>query len=578
MLVVFAANFAMSPDPGKKWITVEDPFAFYAAIAKRVQVQFKIVQALIDRANINREKGNEYQQDVKQAFAFLAQISDENTGTPAALLSGLKTAQVLLKFGANDQKARAHAFNLLQMILNKSAPSEQTINAIALDALAILEEWANRLDNDAINTLIKCFESNPRPTLRFYAGTILSRLYFIHITITVPTGRSTQGEQTIILGLELLKNESESSTAIAWIYHFTLEIAFKLMATQWRDGSSSLSDVQGAKKARDIIISLLQRWGKVLDLKPVVPVISTMLKTIFQKSENRASACIFLYPLLQALSEQSNLPPDLQAPVNNLLGEIYYHGWGVKKDYARAFRYYTATPLVLIDSLYNLALLYYDGHGTPHNMEKAKDIFLEVIQKPIEFPNDIILISDAYAYLLDIFLWRIERNEEYLNIAEELINGYGTWTEKIGHLGVTDAQFAQLHSVLANIHVSQSEIYYRKGDYKKAFEMLQEIAQQNYNPTARILALIKMADMLHLGRGVARSDLQAEEYYKQAYAQTDNPQLQDLALAGLERLEQEEKRITQHEARMRAIEEETARLKKLNDEFFKDVPKYEQPD
>ena len=60
----------------------------------------------------------------------------------------------------------------------------------------------------------------------------------------------------------------------------------------------------------------------------------------------------------------------------NNMGSYYYNGFGVQKNYTKAFKYFTlALPGKNITVYYNLGLLYEYGHGIDQNYEKAYEYY-----------------------------------------------------------------------------------------------------------------------------------------------------------------------------------------------------------
>ena len=64
------------------------------------------------------------------------------------------------------------------------------------------------------------------------------------------------------------------------------------------------------------------------------------------------------------------------AAAQNILGEMYEYGEGVRQDYQKAVEWYTkAANQGLADAQYNLGALYYKGLGVPQNKSTAKRYF-----------------------------------------------------------------------------------------------------------------------------------------------------------------------------------------------------------
>lgn len=62
----------------------------------------------------------------------------------------------------------------------------------------------------------------------------------------------------------------------------------------------------------------------------------------------------------------------------NCLGYMYEMGWGVEKDYEKAFAYYTQAMRGSFFARLNVAYLLKLGLGTPMDLERARQLYTSV--------------------------------------------------------------------------------------------------------------------------------------------------------------------------------------------------------
>jgi uncharacterized protein len=188
------------------------------------------------------------------------------------------------------------------------------------------------------------------------------------------------------------------------------------------------------------------------------------------------------------------------------LGNIYYHGIGVNKDYKKAFEYYEKAAFEdglkpPKDTKYFLGLMYQLGQGTP------KDLNLSInwYEKAANEGHIKAQYNLAMIYLNDI------NNNGYLEKGM-------AWLETAADQGNhADAQYQLGKRYSTSIGVSR--------DYGKAANFYAKAARQNHADAQN-----NLATLYYFGRGVKEDYAQAANWYGKAAAQKHADAQNSLAL------------------------------------------------
>lgn len=185
----------------------------------------------------------------------------------------------------------------------------------------------------------------------------------------------------------------------------------------------------------------------------------------------------------------------------NNLGDVYYFGNGVERDYNKAFDIYEQAAMQGdMDAQYRLGDMYFNGEGVEQNYEKAFEWYKKSAALGNLFAQDL---------LRDTALMNSIGEKFYKG--DGVVHDYGKafqWYEKAAVQGDTEAQNKVGEMYYHGIGVMQ--------DYKKAFELYQQSADQG-----NISAQYNLGQLFYKGDGIERDYEKAFLWYKKAAEQGD---------------------------------------------------------
>ena len=175
------------------------------------------------------------------------------------------------------------------------------------------------------------------------------------------------------------------------------------------------------------------------------------------------------------------------APAQNNLGNKYYNGKGVEKDYAKAVEWYRKAAEQGYDwAQYNLAERYYSGDGVEQDYVKALEWYIKAAEQENTWAQN--ALGNMYYNGNGV-------EKDYSKAVE--------WYRKAAEQGYDRAQYN-----LANMYKNGNGI---EQDYVKAVEWYTNAAEQGNSKAQDILG-----DMYYNGNGVEKDYSIAAEWYRKS--------------------------------------------------------------
>ena len=211
---------------------------------------------------------------------------------------------------------------------------------------------------------------------------------------------------------------------------------------------------------------------------------------------------------------QGNSDNEVMIRASRWLGDLFFYGKHVEQNYAEAFRYYSVCADESDAQIqFNLAEMYYLGHGTDKSAEKAIDWYQKALERDAEHVEASWRLGTIYLQGI-----HVEQNfgkaEELLTVAansnhigacyrlglmilenkcKNLDSGKAVkYLEKAADAGVVDAMF-----LVGTIY---AEGRFASQDYARAFQYYLEAASRG-----DVDAMLEVSDMYAKGIGVARN-------------------------------------------------------------------------
>mgnify|MGYP004481001777 FL=1 len=184
--------------------------------------------------------------------------------------------------------------------------------------------------------------------------------------------------------------------------------------------------------------------------------------------------------------------------VSYYLGEIYYFGNIVERDYEKAFEYITKALEYNSkdnDAKYYLGLMLYDGNGTEKDEEKAVKIFEELYNK-FEYDPALLMLAEAYYYSSEK---DFAKAYEYCNIILDNSDRYIKSSEEED----------RIKEILGNLYYYGQ---YVEKDYEKALKYYKGIV----NDKKGIIAFNIGLRYYYKKTGEAENQQNAFEYFKKS--------------------------------------------------------------
>lgn len=169
------------------------------------------------------------------------------------------------------------------------------------------------------------------------------------------------------------------------------------------------------------------------------------------------------------------------------IAKCYYYGKGVEQNYEKAFNIFNELSLKHddIDSKYYIAKMYYKGFFVEKNYEKAFELFYELMDKY----ND----SDAAAYIIEMYYYGRGTEKNYTKVIEL---GEG----KFKHLNNS-----YIENYLGEIYYFGKEV---EKNYQKATEHFSKGITTDDNSYFYLASIYENG-----GYGIYRDLIKANEYY-----------------------------------------------------------------
>ncbi len=178
------------------------------------------------------------------------------------------------------------------------------------------------------------------------------------------------------------------------------------------------------------------------------------------------------------------------AKAQNSLGECYYHGHGVTKDYSEAVNWFRkAAQQGNADAQFKLGACYEEGLGVTQDYNEAVKWYRKAAEQGFAAAQKSLGECYEYGY----------------GVAKD-INQAVEWYRKAAELGYADAQDRLGYCYYSGEGVTQ--------DYNEAVKWFRKAAEQGYAPGQHILA-----DCYEKGNGVTKDINQAVEWYRKAARQ-----------------------------------------------------------
>ncbi|KAG0306103.1 hypothetical protein BGZ98_002967 [Dissophora globulifera] len=205
------------------------------------------------------------------------------------------------------------------------------------------------------------------------------------------------------------------------------------------------------------------------------------------------------------------------------LGEIYYDGYGVKKDYKKSMEWYLkASDTGNSDAMFNIGLMYQNGYGVEQNYAKAMEWFLKASDtgNSDAMHNIGVMYRNGEGVEQDHTMameWFVKasdagHSDAMLNIGVMYDNGDGVeqdytmameWFVKASDSGHSDAMF--------NIGVMYRNGHGVERDYIMAMEWFLKASDAGHSS-----AMFNIGLMYHKGYGVEQDCTKAMEWYLKA--------------------------------------------------------------
>lgn len=188
--------------------------------------------------------------------------------------------------------------------------------------------------------------------------------------------------------------------------------------------------------------------------------------------------------------------------MNYYLGEIYYLGNIVERDYKKAFKYITKALEYNSndkDAKYYLAMMLYDGDGTEKNIKRAIGIFEELYNK-YDDRNSLLMLAEGYYYSIE---------KDYKK-AHECCSKILEDSDK--YIKTKDEE-ERIKLILENLYYFGQ---YVEQDYKEALKYYKDISD------AKGIISYRIGWINYNGLGVQKNIDEAFNYFKQSAEKGDN--------------------------------------------------------
>jgi TPR repeat protein len=238
---------------------------------------------------------------------------------------------------------------------------------------------------------------------------------------------------------------------------------------------------------------------------------------------------------LIALTKRKDLAPTIKSRAMHQLARCYTHGFGVDKDFSKAFTLYeNASKLGYAKAKNSLAICYENGHGTEPNLEKALALYEEAanLGDPTAKINLAIHYEEATPpnYKKAFQLYQEAANLGNVNAKKELalcyLNGTGTDqnTEKAIAL-LEEAVKLNDADAIYDLAILYEEGELVQKDEKKAFELYKQAAD-----LGNADAMCNLGVLYEDGSEVVQKDeTKAFELYKKAANKGEPTSMYNLA-------------------------------------------------
>lgn len=243
------------------------------------------------------------------------------------------------------------------------------------------------------------------------------------------------------------------------------------------------------------------------------------------------------------LPQQDSTIVSEEAEMQYQEGEMYYHGHGVEKNFAKARYYYQkAAEQGHTEAQNSCANMYYNGEGVAQDFRKAAEWYRKAAEQGhAKAQNTLGVmyltgkgIAKDYQMALALFQQADKQGNMHaaFNLGLMYQNGWGvdrnnetvrTYYERAVGRGYTDAKkkLDEINEIIysekivdAEAQYQEGEKYYNKNDYKRAVKWYRKAAEQGLAE-----AQSKLGDMYYDGQGVAQDYEEAVKWYRKAMEQ-----------------------------------------------------------
>ena len=230
------------------------------------------------------------------------------------------------------------------------------------------------------------------------------------------------------------------------------------------------------------------------------------------------------------------------------LGEMYFHGYGVKEDKSKALSYYLlSAKLNNIDSMFKVAKMYQKGNGVKKNLSKVNNWYLRLIKtNNLDAMNKVLNLVKPNKDLVKKIILILEKNSKKGNINSKKTLSFIYFKN---YFGIKNAKYAA--QLMKDIVKQEDDIYaftrlgryylqmyyenQKPSDAKEAIKFNQKAADlgENYSQ-------YRLGEIYEYGIGTQKDLKKATYWYLQSANQGNNSaklKLNDLLIVKLSKKE-----------------------------------------